>query len=135
MVRQSVSKQNILKIVYMLRGNVGGKMKNVKNTGIYIKEIGARIKQYRISAGITQQRLEEKSGVSVRSISRLEQGASIQMESLIKILIALNLSQNIELLVPDSTKRPSYYLARKTIRSRVRPKAKKEATFKWGDEQ
>ena len=72
--------------------------------------IGERVKQYRINAGLTQQDLENKSGVSVRSISRLEQGASVQFESLIKILFALNLESNIDLLIPDQTKRPSFYL-------------------------
>ncbi len=60
--------------------------------------------------GITQQDIEEKSGVSKRSVSRLEQGESVQIETLFKILIAMGLESNIELLVPDQTKRPSYYL-------------------------
>ena len=51
----------------------------------YQKLIGDRIKQYRINAGVSQKDLENESGVSVRSISRLEQGASIQFEGLIKI--------------------------------------------------
>lgn len=40
----------------------------------YQKRIGERIKQYRVNAGISQKDLEDESGVSVRSISRLEQG-------------------------------------------------------------
>lgn len=46
----------------------------------YQKLIGDRIKQYRVMQGISQKDLEEMSGVSVRSISRLEQGTSIQLE-------------------------------------------------------
>ena len=76
----------------------------------YQKLIGDRIKQYRVNAGISQKDLENESGVSVRSISRLEQGASVQLESLIKILTALNLDANLDLLIPDQTKRPSFYL-------------------------
>ena len=57
----------------------------------YQKMIGERVKQYRINAGLTQQDLENKSGVSVRSISRLEQGASVQFESLIKILLIVGI--------------------------------------------
>ena len=40
----------------------------------YQKLLGNRIKQYRINAEMSQQDLENESGVSVRSISRLEQG-------------------------------------------------------------
>ena len=60
---------------------------NGKTYQNYINNIGTKIKQYRINAGLTQQDLEAKSGVSSRSISRLEQGASVQLESLVKILM------------------------------------------------
>lgn len=101
----------------------------------YQKLIGDRIKQYRVNAGISQKDLENESGVSVRSISRLEQGSSIQLESLIKILSALNLESNIDLLIPDQTKRPSFYLQdNDKPRQRVRKK-EINGTFKWGDEE
>lgn len=108
---------------------------NKSNYSEYQKLIGDRIKQYRVNAGISQKDLENASGVSVRSISRLEQGASIQLDSLIKILSALNLDKNIELLIPDQTKRPSFYLndIHKPNR-RVRKKEESARTFKWGDE-
>ena len=99
----------------------------------YQKLIGNRIKQYRVNAGISQKDLERESGISVRSISRLEQGSSIQLESLIKILSALDLDNNIDLLIPDQTKRPSFYLNEKT-RQRVYKKIKSNKKFKWGDE-
>ena len=102
----------------------------------YQTEIGERIKQYRINAGMTQQDLENKSGVSVRSISRLEQGSSVQLESLIKILSALRLDENINLLIPDQTRRPSYYLKDKAKpKQRVRKKESRQGSFKWGDEE
>lgn len=102
----------------------------------YQKIIGERIKQYRINAGFSQRDLEDESGVSVRSISRLEQGASVQLESFIKILSALNLESNIDLLIPDQTKRPSFYLKdNDKPKQRVRKKEKSTGTFKWGDEE
>ena len=109
---------------------------NGKTYQNYINNIGTKIKQDRINAGLTQQDLEAKSGVSSRSISRLEQGASVQLESLVKILIALKLDSNIELLIPDQTKRPSYYLKdNEMTRQRVRKKVHKNDIFKWGDEE
>lgn len=105
------------------------------NHSNYQKLIGDRVKQYRINAGISQRDLENESGVSVRSISRLEQGTSIQLESFVKILSALNLESNIDLLIPDQTKRPSYYLNDKEKpRQRVRKKENRAGSFKWGDE-
>lgn len=104
------------------------------NVQEYQKLIGERIKQYRIGAELSQKELEIKSGVSARSISRLEQGASIQLENFIKILSALNLENNIELLIPDQTKRPSFYLKDNRAKQRVRKKTENTGTFKWGDE-
>jgi transcriptional regulator with XRE-family HTH domain len=100
----------------------------------YIKELGQKIKLYRIMKEMSQQDLEDKTGISKRSISRLEQGESVQLENLFKILLALGLGENIELLVPDQTKRPSFYLEKSDNRpKRVRKKTKKN-DFKWGDE-
>jgi transcriptional regulator with XRE-family HTH domain len=99
-------------------------------------KIGTKIKRYRINAELTQQDLADGSGVSVRSISRLEQGNSVQLESLIKILYALKLESNLDLLIPDQTKRPSYYIDNnKKEKQRVTKKTKKQIDFKWGDEQ
>ena len=110
-------------------------MKFQKDYQEYIKELGQKIKTYRIMNEMSQQDLEDKSGVSKRSISRLEQGESVQVDNLFKIIIALGLGDNIELLVPDQTRRPSYYLE-KTENSpkRVRKKTEKN-DFKWGDEE
>jgi hypothetical protein len=64
----------------------------------------------------------------------LEQGESVQLENLFKILLALGLGENIELLVPDQTKRPSFYLEKSDNRpKRVRKKTVKN-DFRWGDE-
>lgn len=108
-------------------------MKKEKN---YLKCIGERIRQYRINENMTQQELAEQTGISVRTISRFEQGASIQLDALIKILDALNLADNIELLIPDQTKNPFYYVENKSNRrQRVSKKRNDNTGFKWGDDE
>ena len=110
------------------------KMNRKKDYREYIKELGQKIKIYRIMKEMSQQDLEDKTGVSKRSISRLEQGESVQLENLFKILLALDLGENIDLLVPDQTKRPSFYLEKSENKNkRVRKKTEKN-DFKWGDE-
>ena len=110
-------------------------MNKQKSCKEYIKELGNKIKQYRILRELSQQELADKSGISKRSISRLEQGESVQLDSLFVILIALDLGDNIELLVPDQAKRPSFYLDNSgNIVKRVRKKHEKKP-FKWGDEE
>ena len=100
----------------------------------YIEELGKKIKTYRIMKEMTQQDLEDKTGVSKRSISRLEQGESVQVDNLFKILLALDLGENIELLVPDQTKRPSFYLKKTDDKPKRVRKRTEKSEFKWGDE-
>ncbi len=110
-------------------------MNKQKDYQEYIRELGQKIKTYRIMKELSQQDLEDKTGVSKRSISRLEQGESVQVDNLFKILLALDLGDNIELLVPDQTKRPSFYLEKADNKpKRVRKKTEKNE-FRWGDEQ
>lgn len=104
-----------------------------------LAEIGARLKAYRIDFPLSQEALSDKSGIAVRSISRLESGQDIQFGNLIKVLIALDLDANLDMLVPDPTKRPSYYLNDKSTtpqRKRASKKASKPPKdIKWGDEK
>ena len=110
-------------------------MINQKGYQEYVRDLGRKIKLYRISLEMSQQDLADKTGISKRSISRIEQGESVQISSLFTILIALDLGDNIELLVPDQAKRPSYYLENtKNTQKRVRKKTEKR-DFKWGDEK
>ena len=105
-----------------------------KSSEEIIKELGNKIKVYRIMKEISQQELADKTGISKRSISRLEQGETVNIDSLFKILLALGLHDNIDQLVPDQTKRPSYYLKKPEYEhKRVRKKSEKKE-FKWGDE-
>lgn len=108
---------------------------NDVNTEAIIKELGKKIKLYRIMKEMTQQDLVDKTGISKRSISRLEQGESVNTDILFKALLALDLGDNIEQLVPDQTRRPSYYLEdSNSVPKRVRKKPAKKS-FKWGDEK
>ena len=103
-----------------------------------LSEISARIKQYRIDYPLTQRELSEKCGVSIRSISRFESGEDIQFSNLIKILKALELGENLYLLVPDMRERPSYHLEKEKPRKRAtssRNKGKEHTRWRWGDEQ
>ena len=75
-----------------------------------ILEISERLKQYRINYPMTQKELADKTGISVRSISRFENGEDISLSAFLKILRALELDNHLDVLVPDYKKRPSAYL-------------------------
>lgn len=110
---------------------------NVSNdSGQILAELSKRTQENRINYPMTQKELAEKSGVSFRSIQNFEKGSDIQLTTFLKLLIALDLSENINLLLPDVSKRSSMYLS-ETKKYRVRKSTKKEANkpFVWGEDK
>lgn len=69
---------------------------NPKTPNDIAKELVEKIKQHRKKLKISQSQLAAKSGVSLGSIKRFEAKYEISLNSFIKILIALNLEQNLE---------------------------------------
>jgi transcriptional regulator with XRE-family HTH domain len=61
-----------------------------------LKEIGKRLKKIRVQHNLTQQDLCEEVGLSVTTISQIEQGKSTTVESLIRILMRLNRIKDFE---------------------------------------
>ena len=69
---------------------------NPKTPNEIARELVEKIKQYRKKLKISQVQLAAKSGVSLGSIKRFESKYEISLNSFIKILIALNLEQDLE---------------------------------------
>ena len=62
-----------------------------------------RLKEYRLAARISQREMAEKSGVSLTTISHLEQGMNrnITLNNFISILRVLGLEQRLSELLPE----------------------------------
>ena len=61
-----------------------------------IEQIGQRLKLIRLQHNLTQKKLSEDIGLSVSTISLIEQGNPTSIESLIRILIRLNRIKDFE---------------------------------------
>lgn len=60
------------------------------------KYIGQTVKDYRIEAGLTQEKLSEQLGISLKYISRLENGyGGIKTQTIIKCMNILGIEPNI----------------------------------------
>ena len=60
------------------------------------KDFGQTIKKFRVNAGLTQEQLSEKLGISLKYISRLENGYSgIKTQTLLKCMNILGIEPNI----------------------------------------
>ena len=61
-----------------------------------LKELGRRLKKIRLQHNLTQKEMSVEVGLSVSTISLIEQGRSTTVESLIRILIRLNRIKDFE---------------------------------------
>ena len=61
-----------------------------------IDQVGKRLKQIRLQHNLTQKQLSKDTGLSVSTISLIEQGNSTSLESLIRILVRLNRIKDFE---------------------------------------
>ncbi len=61
-----------------------------------LEEIGKGLKKIRLQHNLTQKDMSEEVGLSVSTISLIEQGNSTTVESLIRILVRLNRIKDLE---------------------------------------
>ena len=108
------------------------------NTEI-LKEIGRRIKETRVAIPMTQVELSEQTGLSVGTISAMENGKDCAFSSFLDVLRALNQLSNVDLLVTEQAPRPSQAAQLGKKRERATSAAKKQeknaSSWKWGDVQ
>ena len=102
------------------------------------EEVGKKLERFRLSRNITQSKLAKEAGVSERTLRRLESGEGATLDSFIRILVALKLQQNIEMLIPDSRIRPIERIqtgGRERQRARPSKAAKSGKKWRWGNER
>lgn len=104
-----------------------------------LQELGHRIAQYRLNQDKTQAALAQEAGVSIRTMARIEHGDSVQASSIIRILRALQLVENLDTLIPEPAVSPVQQLKmqgkQRQRASSKSAKSKKEEPWSWGDEE
>ena len=103
-----------------------------ENEMVIIKELGARIKQYRISLKLTQAELAEKCRISPSTVVRAENGDDSKLSNYIKILNGLGLIQNMDILIPETQPDFKAIFENKPPRQRAKTKREKvNETWVW----
>lgn len=104
-----------------------------------LQEVGYRIAQYRLNQNKTQAALAQEAGVSNRTMARVEHGESVQASSIIRILRALQLIENLDLLIPEPAVSPVQQLKmqgkRRQRASSKSMKSTKKEPWSWGDKE
>ena len=101
-----------------------------------LEEIGQRIKQYRIAMNITQSDLANRCGISSSTEVRIENGEDSKLSNYIKILSAFNMTENLDVLLPET--QPSFkdLFEEKPTKKRVKLKGEKKHTdWVWEEDK
>ncbi len=102
--------------------------------------MGDRIKSCRIRLSYTQEKLAELSGLSKGTVANVENGSSIQLENLLRILRELDELNSLEVLLPSSGRTPMELISSDTAKKRQRVRARHETVensncWKWGEDE
>ena len=104
-------------------------------------ELGNRIKACRIRKRLTQVELATLSGVSKGTVANVENGESIQLENLLKILRELDLLNSLEILLPSSDSSPMELIQLKSgnkckrVRKTTEDSVQSGTVWKWGEDK
>lgn len=103
-----------------------------------LRELGIRIARIRLSRNFTQASIARESGASVRSVKRLEAGENVSLDTLIRVLAALNLGDRLTNALPDPDIRPIERVRHKgheRQRARGSNTILKATDWAWGEEE
>ena len=105
---------------------------------VIMVELGSRIAHRRIEMGLSQAQIAKQAGVGKRTLERIESGKDTQLSTLIRLLRCLELTDRLDLLIPEAKATPieMLKLQQQPPRQRASSKRKKEVQkpWKWGDE-
>ena len=98
--------------------------------------LGRRLEEIRLSRNINQTQLAEEAGVSRRTITRMENGKGVSLDTLIRVMRALGLADRFSTLLPDPSVRP---VERVQFQGQERKRARKKSksasgSWKWAEE-
>jgi transcriptional regulator with XRE-family HTH domain len=92
---------------------------------VILGELGERLVRARLERNMTQAELAAEAGVAKRTVERLEAGESSQLTNLIRVVRALGLADNFDVLVPETPPSPIEELE---LRGRQRERASRRAS-------
>ena len=70
------------------------------------EELGRRLAAQRLNRNLTQRQLADAAAVSINTLRRLEAGDNVSLDTLIRVMEALDLGDRLEALAPPADVRP-----------------------------
>ena len=112
---------------------------SIKPLQHWLDQFSTRLTRHRLNQNLTQFELARAAGISRRTLARLENGESTQLENFLRTLIALGLEAGLDRLVPDVPQSPIQQLersgrARQRATGRRRSQSDESKPWSWSDE-
>jgi transcriptional regulator with XRE-family HTH domain len=106
---------------------------------LWLDRLSKRMVRHRLNRNLTQDELARAAGISRRTLARLENGEPTQLENFLRTLIALELEDGLERLVPDVPQSPIQQLersgrTRKRATGRRKARSEQSEPWSWNDE-
>ena len=101
-----------------------------------VADLGRRIEALRLARNLRREDLAAKAGIATRTLARFESSGRATLETLVRVLAALHLTDVLQALVPDPSLSPIDRLetqAKPRRRARLKPTPHKPG-WTWGDE-
>lgn len=86
--------------------------------------LGERLRRLRLNRNLDQRTTAEKAGISEKALRNLEAGRGSTVETLLRVLKALEYLQGIEMLAPEISVNPLDLLRQPKAQQRVRRSTK-----------
>jgi transcriptional regulator with XRE-family HTH domain len=106
----------------------------------WLRQLSARLVRHRLNRDLSQADLARRAGISLRTLARFEASEPVQLGSFLRLLIALDLGDRLEHLLPEVPESPIQQLERagkvRRRASRRRDRRESDSTsWTWGDDQ
>ncbi len=95
-----------------------------------IRDIAKKLKKTRIWLNMSQEYVSRKTGLSLHTISNIENGKTYTLENLIKLLQLYGMVENLNNLIDDPVLSPEQ-IHIPYERQRVKPSMKQEEPVNW----
>lgn len=89
------------------------KIDELTPTSTMLDELGRRLARARKEQDLSQPELAELAGIGVATLRRIETGSGGQLETWLKLLKALGMTSQIEMLLPETLISPMSEIGRK----------------------
>lgn len=109
-----------------------------------IQFLGSQLEQLRLSKNLSQAAVASNAGVSLRTITRMESGKTVSLDTFIRVLKVLEIADRLAMLFPEQSVRPIERVklggkqrkraSTKNNSSNVVKKQENQTPWSWGDE-